>query len=157
MLAFIKNKKIILGFILLCIAFFGIGYLKTYYKERLVPLTEIAVPYFHNGDGKPLMTIKAGEDYFIRIQTKRIMTCDTGITYYFEQVSDEHGVLKRTVWFPYPTYLSKSLEGESITDRFIVIPIYLKPGTYNLVHQAVYNCGGELISKDTIISVKVIR
>lgn len=154
---FLKNKKTIAA-ILLCIGvFFGVMYLNSYYRASLVLITEFSSPFIHNGDGKLLTTIKTGEQYFVRIQTKRAITCNIDVTYYFEQVGEENGVQKRTLWYPYPTYKAKSLEGESITDRFIVIPLYMKPGEYNLVRQAVYDCGGSLISKDVSIGVRVTK
>jgi hypothetical protein len=136
---------------------FAVKYILEYYQDRLVSLTEITSPYLHNGDGKILSVVHRGKEYFVRVITKRLQPCDIVVTYYFEQVIDDDDTPRRILWYPYPVYLARAVIGSSIADRFIVIPIYMKPGGYFLVRQAQYTCGGQTFKKDFSIPITIAK
>jgi hypothetical protein len=159
---FIKLKwtKWIIAILSIFMVWFAVKYTVIYYKEKLVPLTEVAAPFIHNGDGKPLVTVHIGGQYYVRLDQmlEKPVLCEVTVIYYFYQSSIIDGVVHRIIWYPYPSYLTRSFDiGHIIDDRFIVIPFYLKAGEYKLERQADYTCDGIMIRKDASFSVTIIK
>jgi hypothetical protein len=150
-------RNIAMVFMICVLVFISIRYAAQNYKENLVTLTELSPPYVHGGDGKALSSVRVGQEYFVRITTKRLIACDIVVLFYFKQTMIEGDIPRVIVWYPYPVYTSRVEAGTSMVDRFIVIPIYMKPGDYVLIRQSQYNCGGEAVKQNVSIPIRIAK
>lgn len=149
-----KRKPPYLRYLIAVIAsilmFFGSQYAYETYQHALVPPTvTLAAPFIWiDNPDKPSSTLHAGEGFWIRIFTNRLQVCSVDTQYSIMQVSNVNGTLVRKVFYAYPISRNRSIPGESITDKYLVLPIWVKSGEYIVTRQSDYDCDGQKISQD---------
>lgn len=141
----------------LFLVFFGVKYAYNYYRLSLIPAFKKPGYIYTDNENIPATFIVRGKGFYIRTFTNRIEVCSVDSTYSIIQMSqDEHGIMKRKVVYTYYVMRNRSLVGETITDKYLIVPDWITPGNYQIMRQSDYDCQGQKLSQDAFFDI-VIR
>ena len=133
--------------------------INSHYKNYLIPpVSVVGEPYLHNGDGIKLNSFNAGDVFFIRVFTERVVACSAEISYNIMKfLPDENDHKRRIFLYNYPTGIGFSGIGKYETDERLVIPSWLKAGEYSFTRFGNYDCNGVNIKTGSVVIPIVIR
>lgn len=146
-----KKYRWIMYMLLAVSLFFGVRYAYDRFTHALVPPLLTQNPsylYVYPNEDAPITTLKAGQGVFIRTYTNRIQQCTVESEYSIMQFKEVDHKTVRKVWFAYAIWKNRSLTGETITDKYLVLPDWLPPGDYVIIRQSEYDCNSQHISQD---------
>ncbi len=126
------------------------NYSSSNYIQSLVAPTLSEMPsYIYATDPTKATTIlHVGDHYFVRTYNRRSELCSVIIQYSLVQYRSFEGLPVRRMMHSYPIIFTRTLLGDTITDRELTVP-NLPSGDYNLIRQSSFTCRNVKIERDT--------